>query len=122
MRIPSLLAAVTLVAPGLAAQADAAAGADRPLVRWQRTLEDALALAKNKKLPLLVVANQDGEIFCDSLADNRYRSARFAGLANRYVAVIASVDRFRFGKRFCFAVFTRRLGRVLRRHRLRRAD
>lgn len=76
---------------GLVAQADTQDSP--PLIRWQRTLADALALAKLKKLPLLVVANQDGETACESLVRNRYRNKSFAKLANRYVAVIGSTNR-----------------------------
>ncbi|MEE2888444.1 MAG: hypothetical protein VX951_13520 [Planctomycetota bacterium] len=83
--------AVLALLDGLVAQL--ASAQPPPLMRWQRTLDDALALARLKNLPLLVVANQDGELACDSLVRNRYRDKTFAGLANRYVAVIGSADR-----------------------------
>lgn len=92
-----LLAAVTLVPTFAAAQQpqdpakqDATKG---PRIMWQRTLRDALWLAKKHNLPLLVVGNRDNETACESLVRGRYKSASFTGLANRYVAVIGSLDR-----------------------------
>ncbi len=97
MRTSHLIAIALALIPYLPAQIESRAVQNplsKPsLIQWQRTLRDALHLAKTKKLPLLIVANQDNEQACDSLANVRYRDARFAKLAGRYVAVIGSVFR-----------------------------
>lgn len=63
------------------------------LVRWQRTFDDALAVARAQNRPLMVVVNMDGEIASEHFAGVRYRQPETAALLNRYACVIASVYR-----------------------------
>lgn len=68
------------------------AAARPPLMPWQRTLEDALALSKTSGKPLLVCVNIDGENASESFAYGRYRDPAFAALARAFVCVLASPD------------------------------
>jgi len=63
------------------------------LVRWQRTFDDALAVARAQNRPVMVVVNMDGEIASEHFAGVRYRQPETAELLNRYACVIASVYR-----------------------------
>lgn len=63
------------------------------LVPWQRTWEDAVAVAKETGRPILICVNMDGEIASEHYAGIRYRSAEIAALYEPYVTVIASVYR-----------------------------
>lgn len=60
---------------------------------FQRTWEDALALSKEQKRPILVCVNMDGEIASEHYAGVRYRMPEIAKLYEPYVCVIASVYR-----------------------------
>jgi hypothetical protein len=63
------------------------------LVTWQRTWEDAVAVAKETGKPILVCVNMDGEIASEHYAGVRYRQPEIAALYEPYVTVIASVYR-----------------------------
>ena len=63
------------------------------LITWQRTWEDALALARETNRPILVCVNMDGEIASEHYAGIRYRQPEIAALYEPYVTVIASVYR-----------------------------
>jgi hypothetical protein len=63
------------------------------LVRWQRTWEDALAVAQETNHPILVCVNMDGEIASEHYAGIRYRQPEIAALYEPYVCVIGSVYR-----------------------------
>jgi hypothetical protein len=63
------------------------------LVRWQRTWEDALAIARETEHPILVCVNMDGEIASEHYAGIRYRQPEIAALYEPYVCVIGSVYR-----------------------------
>jgi hypothetical protein len=63
------------------------------LVTWQRTWEDAVAVAKETGRPILVCINMDGEIASEHYAGVRYRQPEIAALYEPYVCVIASVYR-----------------------------
>ena len=69
-----------------------------PLIKWQRSLEDALWLAKAKNLPLLICVNMDGERGREepasaNFAGVRYRDPGFAALVESYIPLIVSPDR-----------------------------
>jgi hypothetical protein len=86
-------ALVTLLAAGLApasAQSGSSLAGDAPLIPWQRTLDDALALSQETGKPLLVAVNADGEVASDSIARGRYRDPEFAKLVEGFIPVIAS--------------------------------
>src|SRR5262245_65077961 len=63
------------------------------LITWQRTWEDAVAVSKETKRPILVCINMDGEIASEHYAGVRYRQPDIAKLYEPYVCVIASVYR-----------------------------
>jgi hypothetical protein len=63
------------------------------LITWQRTWEDAVAVATETGRPILVCINMDGEIASEHYAGVRYRSPEIAPLYAPYVTVIASVYR-----------------------------
>ena len=63
------------------------------LITFQRTWEDALAVARESGRPILICVNMDGEIASEHYAGVRYRRADVAALYEPYVCVIASVYR-----------------------------
>ncbi len=74
-------------------------------VLWQRSLDDALALASAERRPLLVAINLDGESASDRIVVERYRDPRFVEWTRRFVCVIghplrhAPLDHDEFGRR-----------------------
>lgn len=62
-------------------------------ITFQRTWEDALAVSKETKKPILICVNMDGEIASEHYAGIRYRDPEIAKLYEPYVCVIASVYR-----------------------------
>lgn len=66
---------------------------DVPLMPWQRSLEDALALSQETGKPLLLCVNVDGEAASEALAAGRYRMPEFAALASGFLPLLASPDR-----------------------------
>ncbi|MCU0864660.1 MAG: hypothetical protein MUC36_12760 [Planctomycetes bacterium] len=67
--------------------------AEPPRIEWQRNIEDALAAQQATGLPLLVVANMDGETFNDRFALSVYRDPAFIAATRGYICVIGSTDR-----------------------------
>lgn len=65
----------------------------RPLMPWQRNLDDAVALSKETGKPLLICVNMDGEMAGETLARVQYRDPRFVELARGFIPVLASPDR-----------------------------
>ncbi len=63
------------------------------LIQWQRTWDDAVALAKETGRPILVCVNMDGEIASEHYAGVRYRMPEITKLYEPYVCVIASTYR-----------------------------
>lgn len=63
------------------------------LLTWQRTWDDAVAVAEETGKPILVCINMDGEIASEHYAGVRYRQPEIAALYEPYVTVIASVYR-----------------------------
>lgn len=63
-----------------------------PLIAWQRSLDDALALSRATGKPMLLCVNTDGESASESLAWGRYRNEEFAALVRGFVPLIASPD------------------------------
>lgn len=64
-----------------------------PLVRWQRNLADAEAVAKATARPLLLCVNMNFEPASERLAHDRYTNQAFATLTEGFVCLIASPDR-----------------------------
>jgi tetratricopeptide (TPR) repeat protein len=62
-------------------------------ITWQRTWEDALAVAEETGKAILVCVNMDGEIASEHYAGIRYRDPEIGKLYEPYVCVIASVYR-----------------------------
>ena len=63
------------------------------LVEFQRTWDDALAVARLTGKPILACVNMDGEPASEHYAGVRYRDPEIARLWEPYVCVIASVYR-----------------------------
>lgn len=63
------------------------------LIPFQRSWEDALAVAKEENKAILICVNMDGEIASEHYAGKRYRQPEVAELYSGYVCVIASVYR-----------------------------
>jgi hypothetical protein len=63
------------------------------LIAWQRTWEDALAVAEETGQAILICVNMDGEIASEHYAGVRYRQPEIAALYAPYVTVVASVYR-----------------------------
>lgn len=72
---------------------DPGRAAEPPRIEWQRDIEDALAAQQATGLPLLVVANMDGETFNDRFAKSVYRDPMFIAATRGYICVIGSADR-----------------------------
>lgn len=67
--------------------------AEPTLLTFERTWEDALAVAEEAQKPILVCVNMDGEIASEHYAGVRYRQPSIAALYSPYVCLIASVYR-----------------------------
>ncbi|MCC7137230.1 MAG: hypothetical protein IT460_02230 [Planctomycetes bacterium] len=63
------------------------------LMTWQRSWDDAVAVAKETGRAILVCVNMDGEIASEHYAGVRYREPEVAAVYEPYVCVIASVYR-----------------------------
>jgi hypothetical protein len=63
------------------------------LVRWQRSVADAVKIATETGRPILVCVNMDGEPASEHFAGVRYRDPETASLLEPYVCVPASVYR-----------------------------
>lgn len=62
-------------------------------IPWERTFEDALAVALETKKAILICVNMDGEIASEHYAGIRYRDPAIVKLYEAYIPVIASVYR-----------------------------
>lgn len=82
-----------LTEPDLWPAADAEGWAKPVLIRWQRSFEDALRIARETNKPILVAVNMDGEIASEHYAGVRYRDPESARLFEPYVCIAASVYR-----------------------------
>jgi tetratricopeptide (TPR) repeat protein len=88
----ALLLALGLL--GLAAPQGGSRAGDRGRqILWQRSLEDALAIAAAENRPLLVAVNMDGESASDRIVRERYRDPAFVELTRHFVCVVASAFR-----------------------------
>lgn len=57
-------------------------------IAWQRTLEDARAVAAAEGRPLLVAINLDGESSSDRIVTERYRNPAFVAWTRRFVCAV----------------------------------
>jgi len=78
------------VAPRVRAQT---AWAEAQQIHWQRSLEDAWAIARAEGRPLLVVLHMDGESACERIVRERYRDPGFVAWTRSFVCVVGSVFR-----------------------------
>ncbi len=67
-------------------------GADRQ-VRWQRSLEDALAIAAAEGRPIFLAINADGESASERIVRERYRDPEFVALTRPFVCLVTSPHR-----------------------------
>ncbi|HEX5054428.1 MAG TPA: hypothetical protein VFZ65_21800 [Planctomycetota bacterium] len=92
-----LSATAFLFLPGFACcvgqTAPTGGAADAHQIHWQRSLDDALALAAATSRPLLIAVNMDGESASDRIVHEQYRDPAFVALTRRCVCLGASVFR-----------------------------
>lgn len=62
-------------------------------IRWQRNLEDALAISSAEGRPILVAVNMDGESASERIVRERYRDPAWVALTRPFVCLVASVFR-----------------------------
>ncbi|MEZ5967021.1 MAG: hypothetical protein R3F56_24495 [Planctomycetota bacterium] len=65
----------------------------RHQILWQRSLDDALALARAEGRPLLIALNMDGESASDRIVHENYRDPAFVSASRACVCLVASVFR-----------------------------
>lgn len=72
------------------ADAPAAPSEDRApqQIEWQRSLDDALAIAAAEQRPLFVAINVDGESASDRIVVERYRDPAFVAWTRRFACVV----------------------------------
>jgi tetratricopeptide (TPR) repeat protein len=75
------------------APADGADGHDARQIVWQRTLDDALALARAEDRPLLLALNMDGESASDRIVVEEYRDPAFVESTRPFVCLVGTVFR-----------------------------
>ncbi|MCA8970030.1 MAG: hypothetical protein KDC95_09615 [Planctomycetes bacterium] len=75
------------------ARASGDAAADARQIHWQRSVDDALALARAEQRPILVALNMDGESASDRIVREQYRDPAFVAMSRHYVCVVASLFR-----------------------------
>src|SRR4029079_13729128 len=62
-------------------------------IQWQRSLDDALAIATTEKRPILIAVNVDGESASDRIVDEVYRDPKFVAWTRKFACVAASISR-----------------------------
>jgi hypothetical protein len=62
-------------------------------IHWQRSLDDALALARATHRPLLIAVNMDGESASDRIVRENYRDPHFVAATRGCVCVVGSLFR-----------------------------
>ena len=82
-----LCLAVANLAPQLAG------GDDATQIHWQRTLEDAVAIADEEQRPILLVVNMDGESASERIVREIYKDPAFVARTRGYVCLVSSVFR-----------------------------
>ena len=73
-----------------------------PLIRWQRTWEDAVRLSQQTKKPILVCVNMDGEIASEHYAGVRYRDPEVAKLfaSSGQICIVAFISPYQKDREF----------------------
>ncbi|MCA8977512.1 MAG: hypothetical protein KDC98_22505, partial [Planctomycetes bacterium] len=66
---------------------------DARQIHWQRSIDDALAIARAEGRPLLLALNMDGESASDRIVHEQYRDPAFVAGSRRYVCLVASLFR-----------------------------
>lgn len=66
---------------------------DARQVLWQRSLDDALALAQAEQRPLLVAINADGESGSERIVREQYRDAAWVAHTRPFICVVGSIFR-----------------------------
>jgi tetratricopeptide (TPR) repeat protein len=62
-------------------------------IHWQRSLDDALAVARIERRPLFLAVNADGESASDRIVTERYHDPRWVGWTRSFVCVVGSYFR-----------------------------
>jgi hypothetical protein len=92
VRLAGLSLALGVSARALAAPSDRPVPPERQIL-WQRSLEDALAIAKEEKRPILLAVNMDGESASERITREQYRDPKFVASTRPFVCLMASVFR-----------------------------
>lgn len=82
-----------LLAPAISIAPQAPTVPDDRQILWQRSLEDAVAIAKAEHRPILVAVNMDGESASERIVKEAYRDPKFVAMSRRFVCVVASAFR-----------------------------
>ena len=76
-----------------AAAAQLAGGPEATQIHWQRSLDDALAIAEAEGRPLLLAVNMDGESACERIVREVYKDPAFVERTRGAVCLVSSVFR-----------------------------
>jgi tetratricopeptide (TPR) repeat protein len=88
--MPALALALILLAPS---PQGLAAGPQARQIHWQRSLEDALAVARIEERGILVAVNMDGESASERIVRERYRDPSFVATTRPFVCLVSSAFR-----------------------------
>ncbi len=92
-RLPWILLSPFLLVMSASATPQAGSSKSPPQIRWERTLEDALATQGVTSKPILVAVNMDGETASEQIVRDRYRNPEFVAWTDRFICLVASVFR-----------------------------
>jgi hypothetical protein len=87
------LAALLPLLPVALGQGSPSGVAEERQIHWQRSLEDAVAIANAEHRPILVAVNMDGESASERIVKENYRDPAFVALTRKCVCVVASAFR-----------------------------
>src|SRR5262245_57125624 len=62
-------------------------------IHWQRSLDDALAIARAEQRPMLLVLHTDAESACERILKEEYRDPAFVASTRSFVCAVGSLMR-----------------------------
>lgn len=66
---------------------------DGPQIAWERSLEDAIAVAAPDGRPLFIAVNMDGESACERIVYENYKDDALVGDTRRFTCIVSSFFR-----------------------------